>query len=114
MQRKYRNIKTEYDGVMYDSRKEMRRAFALDMLERGGLIKDLERQKRFILQEGYTTRDGRNIRPISYLADFCYFDVERRAWVVEDVKSPATRTEVYKLKRKIFEYKYPEYFFVES
>lgn len=28
--------------------------------------------------------------------------------VVEDVKSPATQTQVFKLKHKLFEYRYPD------
>lgn len=112
MQAKYRNIKAEYNGEIYDSRKEMRRAYALDMLVRCGRIKDLERQKRFILQDGYMTRDGRKIRPISYIADFVYYDNDKRSWVVEDVKG--VRTDVYRLKRKMFEFRYPEYLFLES
>ena len=102
---KYRNIKAEYNGDVYDSRKEMRRACALDMLVRCGRIKFLERQKRFILQDGYVTRDGRKIRPISYIADFVYYDNDKKSWVVEDV---------YRLKRKMFEFRYPEYLFLES
>lgn len=112
MQAKYRNIKAEYNGEVYDSRKEMRRAYALDMLVRCGRIKFLERQKRFILQDGYLTRDGRKIRPISYIADFVYYDNDKGSWVVEDVKG--VRTEVYRLKRKMFEFRYPEYLFLES
>ena len=109
---KYRNIKAEYNGDVYDSRKEMRRACALDMLVRCGRIKFLERQKRFILQDGYVTRDRRKIRPISYIADFVYYDNDKKSWVVEDVKG--VRTDVYRLKRKMFEFRYPEYLFLES
>lgn len=112
MQTKYRNIKAEFNGEVYDSRKEMRRAAALEMLVRCGRIKGLERQKRFILQDGYITRDGRSIRPISYIADFVYYDNDRRGWVVEDVKG--VRTDVYKIKRKMFEYRYQDYIFLES
>ena len=111
---KYRNIKALYNGVVYDSRKEMRRAVALDWMVKAGVIRDLERQKPFVLQEGYVNNKGEKIRPIQYVADFVYFDVENGRWVVEDVKSPATRTDVYRIKKKLFEYKYPEYWFVES
>ena len=51
---KFHAIKTEYKGVVYDSKWEAQRAYELDMLERAGKIKDLERQKRFILQDAYT------------------------------------------------------------
>lgn len=112
MQTKYRNIKAEYNGDVYDSRKEMRRAAALDLLQKFGAISGLEKQRSFVLQDGYTTKDGRKIRPICYVADFVYHDNERGVDVVEDVKG--VRTDVYKIKRKMFEFRYPEYEFVES
>lgn len=111
---KYHNIKALYNGITYDSRKEARRAYALDVLVMCGRISQLERQKRFVLLDGYINNKGEKIRPITYLADFCYYDHDRDSWVVEDVKSPATRTDVYKLKKKMFEHKYPEYIFLES
>lgn len=114
LQGKFKNIKTEYNGEVYDSRKEARRAFALDLLLKAGKIRDLERQKAFVLQEGYYNNKKDKIRPIFYIADFVYYDNERKMWTVEDVKSPATRTEVYRIKKKLFEYKYPEYWFIET
>lgn len=115
MQGKYHNVKAEYNGVVYDSKKEMRRAGALDMMARIGAITDLERQKAFELQPGYVNNKGQKIRPITYYADFYYFDKERGVWVAEDVKSPATRQDkVYRIKKKMFEYKYPNILFIES
>lgn len=114
MQGKYKNIKTEYNGEVYDSRKEMRRAVALDWMVKAGVIRDLERQKSFVLQDGYYNNKKEKIRPIFYVADFCYYDNESKRWVVEDVKSPATRTDVYRIKKKLFEYKYPDYWFIET
>ena len=87
---------------------------ALDWMVRAGIIRDLERQKAFVLQDGYVNNWGEKIRPIQYVADFVYFDNENGRWTVEDVKSPATRTDVYRIKKKLFEAKYPEYWFIES
>ena len=106
---KYHAVKTEYKGIVYDSKWEANRAYQLDMLERSGHIKNLERQVRFILQEGYINREGKKVRPISYIADFCYEDKKGQKYV-EDAKG--METEVFKIKRKIFEYRYPEYIFV--
>lgn len=114
MQGKFRNIKAEYNGRVFASRKEMRRAVTLDWMEKIGIIRDLEKQHTFVLQEGYVNNKGEKIRPICYIADFVYFSNEEKRWTVEDVKSPATRTEVYRLKKKLFEKKYPEYYFIES
>ena len=110
---KYHSKKTEYKGIVYDSKFEAERAYQLDMLQRAGKIKDLERQKRFILQDGYINNQKQKIRPISYIADFVYTDKNGTKYV-EDVKSPATRTAEYRIKKKMFEYKYPEYLFVET
>ena len=111
---KYHNVKTLYNGLMYDSKKEARRAYALDVLVMCGRISQLERQKRFILQEGYINNKGEKVLPIVYVADFVYYDHDKGCLIVEDVKSPATRTGVYKIKKKMFEYKYREYTFLES
>lgn len=109
---KFHSQKTVVDGVTYDSKKESKRAVELQYLERVGKIKNLERQKRFVLQEGFVNNEGQKIRPISYLADYYY--EEKGQKVVEDVKSPATRTQVYMLKKKIFQFKYPDIKFIES
>ena len=112
MNNKYGAKKTEYKGVVYDSKWEAERAYQLDMLERAGKISNLERQVRFILQDGYVNNQGKKIRPISYFADFVYVDSKGRK-VVEDTKSPATRTAEYRIKKKLFEYKFMDYIFVE-
>ena len=102
---KYGNRKCKIDGFTFDSIKEGRRYAELKILLREGLIKDLELQKQFELQPGFIDADGKRIRPIYYRADFCYTDAETGKMVVEDVKSAATKTAVYKLKRKMMAYK---------
>jgi Protein of unknown function (DUF1064) len=92
------------DGIVFDSRSEMNRYAELKMLERAGHIQDLQLQPRFLLQAATATE-----RKMEYVADFSY--VEAGATIVEDVKG--LRTEVYKLKRKIFLAKYPEVNFRE-
>lgn len=109
---KFHAQKTVIDGVVYDSKKEGKRAIELEYLQRAGKIKNLERQKRFILQEEYINNEGQKIRPISYLADYYYEENGQK--IVEDVKSPATRTQVYMLKKKLFQFKYPDIKFIES
>lgn len=107
---KYHNHKVKINGQTFDSKKESRDWFKLKSMEDSGLIKNLRCQVPFELQPKYTTRDGRKIRSISYVADFVY---ERDGSIyVQDSKG--ARTDVYKLKRKLFEYKYPDYVFIES
>lgn len=109
---KFHAQKTVVGSVSYDSKKESRRAVELEYLQRAGKIKNLERQKRFILQEEFINNEGKKIRPISYLADYYYEQNGQK--IVEDVKSPATRTPVYLLKKKLFQFKYPDIKFIES
>lgn len=96
---KYGNRKVERDGVKFDSRKEARRWSELSLLEEAGAIQNLQRQVRFELLPSQRI-DGKVVeRAVHYVADFVYeLDGEK---VVEDTKSPATRTPVYIVKRKL-------------
>ena len=81
----------------------------LAALEQAGKIRDLRMQVDFTLQEAYTDGEGRRARAIRYRADFSYMRVKetigeytfRDQLVVEDVKSRATRTKEYIMKRKL-------------
>lgn len=108
---KYHNTKTLYHGTVYDSKKEAKRAFELDMLQRAGCISHLERQKSFELQPSFKAQ-GKTERPIIYVADFYYFDNSKKKWVAEDTKG--FRTDVYKIKRKLFLYRFGDILFLES
>ncbi|MGE4197648.1 MAG: DUF1064 domain-containing protein [Phycisphaerales bacterium] len=46
---KYRNQRTEHDGILYDSRKEAKRAQELDLLKQAGQIRGWTRQVKFRL-----------------------------------------------------------------
>jgi hypothetical protein len=100
---KYNNNKIEIDGEKFDSELELRRYQELKLLERAGTIKDLRRQVRFELQASYK-KNNKTIRGIYYVADFVYYSFSERKIIVEDTKG--YKTEVYKLKKKLFEYKY--------
>ena len=101
---KYKNKKIEVDGIIFDSQLEANRYFQLKLLERAGEIQDLYRQYVFELQPKYKKRN-KTIMPINYIADFVYYDVKKGKIIIEDTKG--FKTEVYKLKKKMFEYKYP-------
>jgi len=76
---KYNNIKTEIDGIKFDSTKEANRYCELKLLLRAGKIANLRRQVRFLLIPGSIKE-----RPMYYVADFVY-DEEGQT-IVEDVK----------------------------
>ena len=63
----------------------------------------MQLQPRFLLQESFK-KNGKTFRKIEYIADFMY--EEDGKVIVEDVKG--MKTDVFKLKRKLFEYKYPD------
>ena len=102
---KYRNKKVTIDGITFDSIKEGKRYQELKLLERANEITELKLQVPFILLDSYVL-NGKKHQGIKYIADFVYIDIRTRKYVVEDVKSPATKTQVYKLKKKLFEQKY--------
>ena len=111
---KYHNKKCEYHGIKFDSIKEKDWYMVLLNYKRNGRIKELELQKKFILQESFTDNQGNKQRAITYIADFFYYDTKSKCYIAEDVKSEATRNDkVYKLKKKIFMYQYPNIVFKE-
>ena len=101
---KYHNKKVQVDMYVFDSIAESRRYKELKLLEQAGEISELELQPRFLLQERFK-KNGKTFRKIEYIADFQY--IENGRLVIEDVKGK--ETEVFKLKRKLFEYEYPDY-----
>ena len=105
MMSKYRSTKAMIDDIVFDSMKERKRYCELKLLEKAGKIKDLSLQHKFELQPSFK-KNGTTFRKITYIADFVYFDLERMKIVVEDVKG--YKTKEYLLKKKLFEFKYPE------
>lgn len=111
---KYHNKITYLDDIKFDSKKESSRYVQLKQLEKLGIIKELELQKKFELQEGFKDNVGNTIRPISYYADFYYYDNIKKIYIAEDVKSAITKKDkTYCLKKKMFLHKYREILFVE-
>jgi hypothetical protein len=98
---KYNARKWELDGRTFDSQKEARRYQELRFLLRTGVIKDLQMQTPFELIPAQRDETGKLLeRAVTYRADFTYWD-ENGNYIVEDVKSEATRTREYIIKRKL-------------
>jgi hypothetical protein len=98
---KYHAKKTIVDGITFDSKREADRYITLKGMEEDGFIEDLRRQVRYELVPAFDV-DGRHYRPVYYVADFVYAEDGKE--VVEDVKG--MRTDVYKLKSKLFARRY--------
>lgn len=106
---KYRNSRTKVDGISFDSQAEARRYVELKTLKAAGHVLGFILQPRFILQEGFE-RDDEIVEKMEYVADFLIMWADGRT-TIEDVKG--VRTDVYKLKMKLFEKRYPKLKIVE-
>jgi hypothetical protein len=102
---KYGNKKVIVEGIKFDSKLEAGRYQELRILEWAGEITDLRLQQEFELIPSFR-KNGKTYRKTVYKADFTYFDNRTGKNVVEDTKG--YRTTVYKLKKKLFEYRYPD------
>lgn len=100
---KYKNKKVQIDCYVFDSIAESKRYKELALLEKAGEIENLQLQPKFLLQESFK-KSGKTYRKIEYIADFMY--EEKGKVIVEDVKGMETKE--FKIKRKLFEYKYPD------
>ena len=111
----------------FPSKAEALRYLDLERMQKAGIVKEIELQPVFTLQPGHWkcpdcheiwgSADIKNgccricgkklekTRAITYIADFrvTYADGHQE---IEDTKG--METEIWKLKRKIFEYKFPE------
>ena len=109
---KYNNKKVVYQGISFDSKKEMERYMYLLDAQRNGVITDLQRQVKFELipavREEYIehlkTKDKVKTRTlqlaITYTCDFSY--KKDGELVIEDVKaSPKMLPKEYILKKKL-------------
>lgn len=98
---KYHAKKTTVNGITFDSRREADRYLVLKSMEEDGTIENLRRQVRYELVPAFDV-DGKHYRPVYYVADFVYVEDDKE--VVEDVKG--MRTDVYRLKSKLFARRY--------
>jgi len=96
---KYHAKKTEFNGIKFDSKHERDRYVELLLMEKAQAIQDLKTQVRFPL-----IPKSKYGREIYYVADFTYY--EDGKLVIEDTKSPITKTPVYRLKKRLVAEKY--------
>lgn len=100
---KYNAVSVAFDGFHFDSIMESIRYKQLLLLEKCENIKNLQVHPQYELQPAY--KKGQiKIRSINYEPDFIYTEGDKT--IAEDVKGK--ETDVFKLKRKMFEYIYSE------
>ena len=98
---KYRNRKVERDGIVFDSVKECQRYCELKLMQRAGVISDLQLQVPFELIPAQKVEFPDCIvkeRAVTYVADFTYNGADG-VRVVEDTKG--YKTPEYIIKRKL-------------
>ncbi|MGG4042103.1 DUF1064 domain-containing protein [Bacillus smithii] len=100
---KYKSKKVEVDGHVFDSKIEARYYEQLKWLQEHNQILFFRLQPRYLLQEAFT-KDGKTYRKIEYIADF---EVHHLDGSIEVVDVKGYETEAFRLKRKLFEKKYP-------
>jgi hypothetical protein len=110
---KYHNKKVIVDGIAFDSKKEARRWCELKLMEKAGVISDLERQVEYELipsqrepdiigPRGGVKKDKVIELDCTYIADFRY--KQGGEVIVEDTKG--FRTADYIIKRKLMLWRY--------
>ncbi|MCK5602328.1 DUF1064 domain-containing protein [Candidatus Pacearchaeota archaeon] len=115
---KHRNQPCIVNGKKFPSQVEGKRYLELLMLQRMGKISGLKLQPRFELQPAYEYK-GEKIQALYYRADFTYYEILTALTIVEDSKGWDVKenkfrtTDVYKLKKKLLLYKYPDINFRE-
>ena len=100
---KYKNKKIYIDDIKFDSKAEAERYCYLKALMKAGEVISIKLQPEFELQPAFV-KDGKKYRAIKYIADFQIMWKDEYV-TIEDVKGVETKE--FKLKRKLFEYKYP-------
>ncbi|GLY10356.1 DUF1064 domain-containing protein [Pseudobacillus badius] len=100
---KYGNKKVERDGHVFDSLAEAKYYDQLKWLQANNQILFFRIQPRYLLQEAFE-KNGVAHRKIEYVADF---EVHKKDGSIEVIDIKGVETEAFKIKRKLFEFKYP-------
>lgn len=100
--RKYGNRKVERDGIVFDSVKECQRYCELKLMQRAGVISDLQLQVPYELIPTQRIDGKLAEKAVNYVADFVY--KQNGQTVVEDTKGMRTRD--YIIKRKLLLYRH--------
>jgi hypothetical protein len=119
---KLHNIKTiTPDGIKHDSHKEARRWCELLMMQKAGVIQNLQRQVKYVLiptqyetVENISKKTGKKLKDklvvvekeCSYIADFVYKDSKTGYTIVEDTKGykQGNAYALFTIKRKLMLY----------
>ena len=97
---KYGNRKTTTEEDKFDSQREYRRFKALKIMERAGIIQDVKHHVVFVVIDPvHYPSINYDKQATKYEADFTY--IRDGKLIAEDVKSEATITPLYKMKKQL-------------
>jgi recombinational DNA repair protein RecR len=99
VEKKFKNKSITTTDGKFDSELEYCRWCELLILQKAGKITNLKRQVKFVLID-----KSKHGKEICYIADFTYYDGNKH--VVEDTKSTATKTPLYRLKKRLLAERY--------
>ena len=100
---KYGAKETFIDGRRFPTKKEAKHYMMLKQMKMGGYIKDFTMQNKYELQEGFINSSGKKIQSICYIDDFFITCNNDKTFPCD---SKGMETPVFKLKKKMFEYKF--------
>lgn len=103
---KYKNIKVEEDGIKFDSKIERDYYLHLKELKKEGMVSNFDMQVVYNLQEKFRYKNEA-VREINYKADFVVTYSDGHEEVVDIKGSLFSIDSVFKVKRKMLIYKYP-------
>lgn len=120
---KIKHKRTEVDEIVFDSKMESDYYIHLKELKAKGIVKDFSLQPEYILQEKFIIVDGQviegshpefdkikrktkaiTVQAIKYISDFLVEYVDGH---IETVDTKGQETADFKIKKKMFMYKYP-------
>lgn len=96
------NKKVEIDGILFDSKLESDYYLELKRLQELKQIHHFEIQPEYLLMEAFT-KNNKKYRKMTYTADFKVYTNETDFYLVD---TKGFETEAFKLKEKLFNYKY--------
>ena len=100
---KYGNKKVKIDSLTFDSKAEALYYSELKIRQKTGEILFFRVQPRYRLLDGFE-KDGKRHRPIDYIADF---EIHHKDGSIEVVDIKGYKTDVFRIKEKLFNAKYP-------
>jgi len=104
---KFRNRYVVIDGIKFDSKKESQYYLFLKRLKQRGVVRHFERQVGIDLIPAYI-KNGKKVRGMKYYIDFIVYYENGGVEYIDVKPSYKFQDSVYKIKKKLLHYLYPD------